>query len=102
MLKNWTSNSVTPSTMKDIIVCPSNKTTIVIGVFLSMLNANGGDVKLVLTDAANTALATLLQTHMEQNQLITIDTKFVISQTQKVRLESSVAEVALIISGDES
>ena len=100
--KSWTLATVTPSTDTDLAQPASLYT--VVGFSLTIANYSGSPstVKVLLTNSSNTLKAYVLAPiSLTDGQTLTIDSSWVLTSQDKIRVNSSQGNVSFLANGDE-
>lgn len=98
-------NSLTADTMTDVYQAGSGNVGIVIGLIVCNNDpADPAILDIVKTDSSNTILAKITPDDysLASKQGLHIDTKIVLTNQQKIRIQSNKAAVSVLVSYDES
>lgn len=102
-LTKWPVASVTANTDTDLISVTSGKTAMVLGLVVANYSGSSATIKAWVTDSSNTLKGYIIAPSvLGDGSSIHIDTKLVLTSTDKIRVWSDQGNVSFYASGDES
>ena len=102
-LKNWTINSISATTETDLVQGGASAEVAVVGITICNNGAGAASVDMIITNSSDTQQAKILSgLSVAQYDTYLMDTKIMLSNQEKIRVESDIAAVSFSASGDES